>query len=120
MIGRILHSHTIIDNTQENMLFIFFGWLFVAIIFAVLAYAYPLRSRSDPTKFRISVSVTLAVIFPPAFIVWLAWENPMRNISGEPAMFLTVVTLPIYFCVAPMDYWDAYEPKKISNIRDDV
>jgi CDP-diglyceride synthetase len=120
MIGRNLHSHTIIDSPQETMLFIFFGWLFVAMVFAVLAYAYPIRSRSDPTAYRITLSVTLAVFFPPAFLVWLAWENPVRNISGEPALFLTVVSLPIYFCVAPTDYWDTYQPKKLNNIRDDV
>lgn len=120
MLGRNLHTHTSIDGAQETILFVFFGWLFVAIVSAVLAYAYPIRSRDNPTVYRTTLSVTLAVLFPPAFIMWLAIENPVRNISGDPAVFLTVVTLPIYFCVAPTEYWDAYQLKKLDNIRNDV
>lgn len=113
MLRRSLHSHTIIDSSQETMLFIFFGWLFVALIFTVLAYAYPIRSREDPTVYRTTLTVTLAACFFPAYLIWLAYDNPVRDQAGNPSVFLTVVTFPIYFCVAPPDYWDTYQPKRI-------
>ena len=111
MLKRLLHTHSDVDDSMDIISIIIFGYLFLAIVFAVLAYSYPVRSREDPEKFRTSLSLFLAVCFFPAYLILIIYENPVRNSNGKTSLFISVVTLPIYFCIAPTDYWQTYQSK---------
>ena len=111
MLKRLLHTHSDVDDSMDIISIVLFGYLFLAIIFSVLAYSYPIRSREDPEKFRTSLSMILAVVFFPAYLIILAYENPVRINSGKTSLFISIVTLPIYFFVAPTDYWQTYQTK---------
>ncbi len=111
MLKRLLHTHSDVDDSMDIISIVLFGYLFLVMIFAVFAYSYPIRSREDPEKFRTSFSLLLAVGFFPAFLLLIAYENPVTDRNGNTSLFISIMTLPIYFCVAPTHYWQTYQSK---------
>lgn len=116
-IPRLLHSHTVIDNPQETMLFIFFAWLFLAIIMSVLAYAFPFKDGQG--NFRPLLSVLVAVVFFPAYIVYVAIQNPLMDYGNQNYLFTFLVLFifwPLYFALAPGEFWYDYQTAKVSEV----
>ena len=116
-IPRLLHSHTVIDNPQETMLFIFFAWLFLAIVMSVLAYAFPFKDGEG--NFRPLLSVLVAVVFFPAYIVYVAIQNPLMDYGNKNYLFTFLVLFifwPMYFALAPREFWDNYQTAKVSGV----
>lgn len=114
---RLLHSHTVIDEPQDTVLFIFFTWLFLAIVMSVLAYAFPFKDGEG--KFRPLLSVLIAVVFFPAYVIYLAIQNPLMDYENENYLFTFLVLLifwPLYFALAPKKYWDEYQTAKVSGV----